>query len=266
MGRRLAVQEHLIDGASLGHKFEAAQRAGFDGIELRGSGEELTARLPELQAARESGVVMPSVTVITQDFIGDVDATARARARRCLTQLLDAIVEAGGTGVVTPAAFGRFSNHLPPFVPPRSPEQDREVLLEELQAVGEHAASAGGQIWLEPLNRYEDHMINTLAQAASLAKEINMDSVRITADTFHMNIEEVDLAASLRDVQPWLGHVQLGDSNRLEPGAGHLNWPTLTTALDEIEYEGWLAMECGLSGPPAQVLAPVAQLLKSKPV
>ena len=107
------------------------------------------------------------------------------------------IVEAGGFGAITPAAFGLFSAALPPFRSPRSRTDDRSVLLEELHALGEHASSAGAVLLLEPLNRYEDHMVNTLAQAVSLVEELGQDSVRVMADTFHMNIEEADPAGSL---------------------------------------------------------------------
>ena len=33
---------------------------------------------------------------------------------------------------MTPASWGQFSRRLPPFEPPRSAEEDREVLLEAL--------------------------------------------------------------------------------------------------------------------------------------
>ena len=59
-----------------------------------------------------------------------------------------------------------------------------------------------------------------------------------------------------------IGHVQLGDSNRLEPGAGHYDWPETLAALESIGYDGWLAgMECGLSAPVEVVLPKVAALL-----
>ena len=59
-----------------------------------------------------------------------------------------------------------FTRRLPPFdEPPRTPEQDREVLRAGLAELGAHAAAAGVVVLFEPLNRYEDHMVNTLAQA-----------------------------------------------------------------------------------------------------
>jgi sugar phosphate isomerase/epimerase len=91
---------------------------------------------------------------------------------------------------------------------------------------------------------------------------IGSPGLAVIADTFHMSIEEANIGASIRAAGDRIKHVQLGDSNRLEPGAGHYDWAETLDALEEIGYEGWLAMECGLSGPPAEVLPRVAELLK----
>ena len=259
----LSVQEQMVDGTSLEEKFEAAVSAGFEGLELGGGGGgTFRERLPEIRRARSAGVVMPTVCVRMDHFIGDFDADRRASARAGMSELLEVIVEAGGFGAITPAAFGLFSAVLPPFRSPRSRADDRMVLLEELHALGEHASNVGAVLLLEPLNRYEDHMVNTLAQAVSLVEEVGLESVRVMADTFHMNIEEADPATSLAEAMPWVGHVQLGDSNRLEPGTGHTDWAALVGTLDQSGYEGWLAMECGLSGPSADVLPAVSALLR----
>jgi sugar phosphate isomerase/epimerase len=260
---KLAAQEHLLPGDSLEEKFEFAQSVGFDGIELRGFGDGVFAgRAAELAAARAAGVVMPTVCVAYDRFIGDFDADRRRQAREHMKVLLEGIAAAGGFGAITPAAFGLFSRKLPPFVPPRTPEEDRAVLLEELSALAEHAEAVGATLLLEPLNRYEDHMVNTVAAAADLVREVGSDALRVVADIYHMNIEEVDIADSLRQVAPYLAHIQLGDSNRLEPGAGHVDWTSILAALKEIGYTGWLAMECGISGPAKEVLPAVSALLK----
>jgi sugar phosphate isomerase/epimerase len=120
----------------------------------------------------------------------------------------------------------------------------------------------GAVVLLEPLNRYEDHMVNTLAAGAGLVREVGLGSVALIGDFFHMSIEESDPAQALRDVAPHLRHLQLGDTNRLEPGAGHYDWARSLDALEEIGYDGWMAMECRLSGPPAQVLPRVSALLR----
>ncbi|CAA9216481.1 MAG: Inosose isomerase [uncultured Blastococcus sp.] len=261
---RLAVQEQVLPGDTMQAKWATALDWGFDAVELRGrGGHALRERLPELRAAQRDGLVMPTVCVEMDHFIGDFDPARRADALANMASQLDVIGELGGVGAMTPASWGMFSRRLPPFTPPRSPEGDREVLLDALGRLGDVAARAGTALLLEPLNRYEDHMVNTLGQAAELAAATGLSSVQVGADTYHMNIEEADPLAALREHAGRIGHVQLSDSNRLEPGAGHLDWAALLRCLDDIGYDGWLAFESRLSGPADEVLPRATAMLRS---
>ena len=252
---RISCQEQLLPGDTLQEKWDFAQRAGFGAIELRGKGDlAFEARLPEFKRAAAGGIVMPTVCVEMSHFIGDFDADRRRDAIRQLRSQLSVLAEIGGELAMTPASYGQFSRRLPPFEPPRTPDRDRAVLLEALTELGEHAAREGVAIALEPLNRYENHMVNTLADAVALCAGIGLPSVRVAADTYHMNIEEADPAAALVGAARWIGHVQLSDSNRLEPGAGHIDWSLTLHTLDAVGYPGWLAFECRLSGPAEEVL------------
>ncbi|MER7458758.1 sugar phosphate isomerase/epimerase family protein [Micromonospora sp. NPDC126480] len=259
----LACQEQLLPGDDLIGKYALATALGYQGIELRGRGDlALARRLPELRRARAAGVVLPTVCVEMDHFIGDFDLERSRDAVRNLRSQLSVIAELGGVGAMTPAAWGMFSRRLPPFEPPRSPAGDRQVLLDALGELGEHARAEGVTLLLEPLNRYEDHMVNRLDEAATLCAAVGLPSVRVAADTFHMNIEEDDVHAALRSVAPYLGHVQVSDSNRYQPGAGHLNWPALLRTLHEIGYPGWLALECRLRGDPVGALQQAATVLR----
>ncbi len=260
---KLAAQEQMLHGDTLAQKWDFARSVGFDGIELRGEGGLAFAdRLPDITAALDAGAVIPSVCVMMDHFIGDFDAERRRDAVANMKMLLSVIARAGGVGAITPAAFGLASRALPPFSVPRSREEDRTVLLDGLGELGEHAAAEGVTLLLEPLNRYEDHMVNTLDQAADLCREVGLDSVRVIGDFFHMNIEEPDPAASLRRAAPYIAHMQLGDSSRLEPGTGHVDFAGGIAALADCGYDGWYAMECGLSGDPADVLPRVSAYLR----
>lgn len=261
---RITCQEQLLPGATLQEKWDVALRLGYTGIELRGQGEHrFRDRLPELHRARRDGVVMNTVCVEMAHFIGDFDADRRRDAVANLRTQLSVIAEIGGTSVMTPAAYGMFSRRLPPFTPPRDPDGDRAVLHDALGELGRHAEREGVRILLEPLNRYEDHMINRLEQAVELAVATGLDSVGVVADSYHMNIEETHPAAALVAAAGRLAHVQVSDSNRLEPGAGHLDWPGFLGALNRIGYPGDLAVECRLSGPAERVLGTAAATLRA---
>jgi sugar phosphate isomerase/epimerase len=252
---RLAIQEQHLRGATLVEKWQHAQQLGFDAIELRGAGDgRFAARLPELRAAAAAGVPMPTVCVEMLHFVGDFDPAKRADALAQMKSQLSVIAEIGGRLAMTPASYGMFSTRLPPFVPPRSPAEDAAVLLEAFGALAAHAEAEGVVIALEPLNRYEDHMINTLGQAQALCAQIGSRAFGIAADTYHMNIEEADPVQALVDVGPWLRHVQLSDSNRLEPGAGHIDWAATLQTVASTGYTDELAYECRLSGPVDEAL------------
>jgi len=252
---RLACQEQLLPGLRLQEKWEAALAAGFDAIELRGKGSgAFLARLPELSRARADGVIMTSVCVDMAHFVGAFDADLRLDAIIQMKQQLTTIAAAGGALAVTPASYGMFSRRLPPFEPPRSSEEDRRVLVEGFGELAEHARAEGVRICLEPLNRYEDHMINTLGQAVEICQAVGSPAMGVCADTYHMNIEETDLAESLLATGAWLQHVQVSDSNRLEPGTGHIDWLAVLAALAAAGFAAPLAYECRLSGDAVEVL------------
>ncbi|MET7443400.1 MULTISPECIES: sugar phosphate isomerase/epimerase family protein [unclassified Streptomyces] len=260
---KTAAQEQLLPGETLQEKWEFAQDAGYDAIELRARGDlHFASRLPELRQARKDGVVMPTVCVDMLHFFGAFDDDLRRDALVQMKSQLTVIAEIGGLGAQTPASYGMFSRRLPPFEPPRTEEQDREVLLAGLSELGEHARSEGVTLFLEPLNRYEDHMVNRLEQAADLIRETGLDSVRIGIDSYHMNIEESDPAAAILAHAEFIGHAQVSDSNRFQPGAGHLDWPAWLGALHTIGYDGYLAAECRLTGDPVDAVRSVPAFLK----
>ena len=259
---RVAVQENLLPGDDVGARWDFAQRLGFDGLELRGSGG-MSARLPELWAARRAGLVAPSICPDAGPFVGAFDAEDRARARAALRELFEIAAEIGAAGVITPPAYGIHSNRLPPFAPPRTPEEDRAILIEALSDLGEHAASLGVELWLEPLNRYEDHMVNTLAQGAELCRAVGNPAVRLMADLFHMNIEEADMAASLTEAGALVAHVHLADSSRLEPGTGHTDFAAALGALRASGFAGWGTIECRLSQTPEIALAAALSTIRA---
>jgi sugar phosphate isomerase/epimerase len=253
----------LLPGDTLEQKWEFAAAAGYDAIELRGKGDfAFRERLPELRRAAAAGVVMPTVCVDMLHFFGAFDSELRADAIAQLKSQLSVIAEIGGQGVMTPASYGMFSRRLPPFEPPRSEAADRQALLTGLTELGEHAKSEGVRLYLEPLNRYEDHMVNRLDQAVELMREVGLDSVQVAADTYHMNIEEDDPSAALMAAAQYLGHVQVSESNRFQPGTGHVDWPAVLGALAAIGYDGYLALECRLRGEPAAAVASVPPFLR----
>ncbi len=265
----LAAQESTCEGDTIEDRFEFALEMGFDGLEVAGvGGGVFESRRAELAAAVRSGVRISSAVAIVDHFMGDLDPDHRRAAideQKTLLTVLGDLGDLGDLGelcFVAPHTFGVFSRALPPFTPPRAFEESRALLLEALVEVAEHAERVGVVLALEPLNRFEDFVVNTLADASWYVDEVASPGLAITADTWHMNIEEASIGNSIRAAGSRIKHVQLGDSNRKQPGAGHIDFDEVLDALVDIHFEGWLAMECGLTGPARDVLPAVSTLLR----
>lgn len=119
----------------------------------------------------------------------------------------------------------------------------RGTALACLAEVCRFADRLGVELLLEPLNRYECDYINTLAEGAAIVDEIAAGNLLLLADTFHMNIEEVNLESSLTAAGARLGHLHLADTNRQAPGHGHLNVGSILQTLDRLLYARWIALE-----------------------
>ena len=254
----LAVQEHPCPGATPAERMAAALAAGFDGLEVKDA-----SRPEALRTGLGPEGLVTTACPGNDGFLADFDAAGRERAADRLRAQLDGLAALGGHGVITPAAWGMWTNRLPPFdPPPRSPEEDRSVLLEQLGALAPHAEAAGVLLLLEPLNRYEDHMVNALAQGADLVRGVGSPHLRLLADTYHMNIEEENLCAALREAAPVLGAVHLSDSNRFQPGAGHVPFGDVLRTLHDIGFAGTLSVESRMRGEPAEALQDCGRLLR----
>jgi sugar phosphate isomerase/epimerase len=242
---RLSAQENLVPGETLQEKFETITALGYHGIEVRSRGGfQFAQREQELLAAVADGVVISSACADMRSFIGDLDPGQRRDARENLKSQLGVIARLGGAGIVAPATYGVLSRRLPPYTAPRTAAEDAEIVVEALAELGQVAEQEGALLFLEPLNRYEDFVLNRQADGAELIEKAGTAGVRLCSDFYHMNIEEDDLAQAVLEAGEYVGHVHLSESNRNEPGTGHTDWLSVMAALTSIGYSGWLTLEC----------------------
>lgn len=135
---------------------------------------------------------------------------------------------------------------------------ERSWCLENLNTATHYAKEKGVKLALEPLNRFETDMINTVDQALDLINEIEDDNLLILLDTFHANIEEKNIPDAIRKIGDKLIHVQGNENDRGTPGSGHLDWLGIKKALIEIGYKGSIVVET--FGSPSKELARAASI------
>jgi sugar phosphate isomerase/epimerase len=95
----------------------------------------------------------------------------------------------------------------------------------------------------EPLNRYETNLANTVEAGVAILQGLSTGNVTLLADLFHMNIEESNIAAAIRQGAGRIGHVHFVDSNRRAAGFGHLDYAPIAEALRAISYQGYASAE-----------------------
>ncbi|MFE7327417.1 sugar phosphate isomerase/epimerase family protein [Streptomyces sp. NPDC057565] len=116
-------------------------------------------------------------------------------------------------------------------------------LSENLAPVVDHARAAGVRIAVEPLNRYETSLLNTVGQTLDALAGLPEDTIGLALDTYHQNIEERSLPDAVRRAAGRIVHVQVCANDRGTPGADSLDWPGFLTALTTSGYRGPLCIE-----------------------
>jgi D-psicose/D-tagatose/L-ribulose 3-epimerase len=129
---------------------------------------------------------------------------------------------------------------------------------ESLAQVAEHARAANVRLAVEPLNRFETDLVNTVEQGIRLCADVGADNVGLLLDTFHMNIEEKSLPAAITTAGPRVFHFQASENDRGTPGSGHIAWEEVVAALRGIDYAGSVVVESFL--PTVQEIARAVSL------
>lgn len=118
---------------------------------------------------------------------------------------------------------------------PRTREEWESAVV-GLRAAGERAARLGLRLAIEPLNRFETHFLNTIADACSLLDAVDHPAIGLHVDTFHQNIEEKDVGAAIRRAGKRVVHVHMSENDRGVVGSGHVDWRAVRDALRAIGY------------------------------
>ncbi len=217
-----------------------ASMLGFDGVELFTASDDaldiqLTQSLLEKYNLQLAAVGTGAGKVIHGLTLTDPDATIRRNALNFIEKMISF-----GAAFGAPAIIGSMQGNVAPGV---AREQTMDWLAEALTTLGKHAASLGVKLIYEPLNRYETNLINTLGDGVQFLKSRQIQHVGLLADLFHMNIEEVNLAASIQAAGDLVIHIHFADSNRRPVGNGHTNFNELAHVLKEINYQGFVSAE-----------------------
>lgn len=231
-----------VDGEALAGTLPRLAAWGFDCVELplEQAGDWKPAAASELLDA--TGLAPAAVVAVMppgRDLVATDPSTVRT-TQDYLLRCVDAAHAIGAPVVAGPVytAVGRSW---------RMTDTERAAAWaewrEHIAPVVGHAGDAGVTIAVEPLNRYETSLLNTVAQCLEAMEGLDPAAIGIALDVYHQNIEERGLAVAVAEAGSRVVHVQVCANDRGAPGADHLDWPGFLTALTRAGYRGPLCIE-----------------------
>lgn len=231
----------LLFAGDLEKGLQQASCLGYGGVEL--SLRDASQIRQEWLEEKLSGLELSVTAIATgQTYYTDGYSLYEAdgdKRRQCVRRVIDHIDLAARLHCAV--IIGGIRGTCPPDLEGRKVQERKGK--ESLKACAAHAEEKGVILLIEPINRYETNVVNTLAEGLDLITEIGLSSLRLLADTFHMNIEEADITEALRAASSFLRYVHLADSNRLAPGWGHLDFRKILGCLESLHYTGPLGIE-----------------------
>lgn len=220
-----------------------AAQAGYDFIELNVC-RDLQPETPDekwapIRASLEElplpiaafNVLLPRDLKVTGPYVNS------DRIRRYLQTAFERAGALGGEVIVFGSGGART-------VPERFPrEMAWEQLVQFVRWAGDAAQAVGMQVAIEPLNRGESNIINSVREAVELAKAADHPAVRVLADLYHLVMEDEPIQ-DLTLAGAMLVHVHVADTDRRFPGSGSYPYSTFFGVLKAIGYDQRISVEC----------------------
>ncbi len=236
-----ARQGPFVYHCGLDAAFASIAELGFDAVEIFPPDAQTlqslgVAALLERYQLKLAAVGTGAGWVRKQLTLVSPDASVRAAAKQFIRDVIDI---AGPLGA--PAIIGSMQGRSPDNAQRTS---TLNLLSETLCELADYAyAQYNVPLLIEPLNRYETNLLNSVSDTAAWLRTLSSPHLRILADLFHMNIEEPDMGAALQEAGPLLGHVHFADSNRWAVGLGHSPIAAAINSLKQMQYAGYLSAE-----------------------
>jgi D-psicose/D-tagatose/L-ribulose 3-epimerase len=214
---------------------------GFDVLEVCIEDPGLVTASAVREAAEEAGVGISVCGAFGLDRdVSHEDPEVRRQGLDYLKFCIDLAAEVGSQNVIGPMYSATGKARL---LPEEERERQRAWAAESLREAADYAGERGVGLAMEPLNRFETDLVNTVDQGLDLCERIGAENVGLLLDTFHMNIEEKSIPEAIRAAAGRVRHFHACENDRGAPGSGHVEWEEVFGALSEVGYDGMVVIE-----------------------
>ena len=245
---KFAICNEMFEGWEFGRVCEAANSAGYCGVELAPftlgkPANEITPRERKAlrEAARAWGVEISSTHWLlahtTGLHINSPDSAVRKRTIEYLVHLIHLSADVGARVMVFGSPKQRcISEGI-------TPEQAWNLAVDTFRAISPALEERGVTLCLEPLAPEETDFLNTAAEAARMIREFDSPHIQLLLDVKAMSSESKPIPDIIRDNRSVLRHFHANDADMRGPGFGNTDFVPIAAALKEIDYQGWVSVE-----------------------
>ena len=126
-----------------------------------------------------------------------------------------------------------------------SRDKAEKQLIDFLTMAGDYAAENEVIIALEPLNRAETNIINSVPETVNFAHRVNHPAIKVLADLFHIT-QENEPVKNLLLAKNELIHIHIAEpGERLLPGTNkNYDYTPFFSVLKQIDYSHRISIEC----------------------
>lgn len=166
------------------------------------------------------------------------DPALRAKSWQHVEGLIDLCADLGPGGVLvfgSPFQRGSTGGSTAPDA--------RARLTEGLARVAPHAMERGVRILVEPIPSSQTDVVNTLAEAIAVAREVNSPAVLSMFDTHNAADEKEPAARLIERYSDWIAHVHVNEMDGAHCGAGDYDFVPVLETLARTGYRGWVSVE-----------------------
>lgn len=237
---RFGVRTPLPNDLTLRQRAQLVKHLGYDGIEL--GGEWLDQPVEAIQE-QLAGIGIAVSAIVGSIRLLDTDPKVRAQGVELDRQRLEMARTLGATDIIEVPVFGpnKFQD-ISPLMTPR--EIEERLLVSGLKQLAPDVARTGINLMLEPCNQKETHFMYLQSQAAGFIEAVGAPGFKLLSDFYHMQLEEQDIAATLRQYGKYTVYVHLADGKaRTEPGSLPFDYRPGFRALKDCGFSGWINME-----------------------
>ncbi|MDR1602651.1 MAG: sugar phosphate isomerase/epimerase [Tannerella sp.] len=142
---------------------------------------------------------------------------------------------------------------------------DREKAMQQFIAVCKRLAPVAQKqdvtLVVEPLNRAETNLINSLQEGAAVVEAVDHPNVRLLCDIYHM-MRENEPASEIVKYGKYIRHCHIAEKEtRSAPGTNGDDFRPYFAALKQIGYRGCISIECSWDDFSSR-LAPALEYMK----